>query len=152
MKGRKPIPTEIKKQKGTFRKSRGVDEIKPELSLYPKPPEYLTEHGLEVWSLTVPFLTGLKILTQVDEQLLGAYCNEMGRYNEIAAKIKVNGILTKAPKNDYIMAHPLYARMKKSWKSATEIGVLFGITPSARTRVQAGKENKKTKLNNILNA
>lgn len=151
--GRKPIPTEIKKEKGTLKKSRTIEEVKPPLSMYPDPPTYLNQYGMEVWKDTVPNLISTKLLSKIDEQLIGAYCNEMGRYNEIAMKIKENGVLFKSPKNNWPMAHPLYAVMKQSLKSATDIGVLFGITPSARTKVPSKEEDtKKAKLEKILNS
>lgn len=151
-KGRKPIPTEQKRLKGTLRKSReNANEPKPMMVVeYPSPPERLNDFAISIWHKTVPELKQMGVLARVDMEHLTAYCIEMGRYNEANQLIKKNGSpITKSP-SGYAMIHPWYTVARQSLKAATEIGALFGITPSARTKISVNKEQKKG-LKSLLN-
>ncbi len=152
MKGRKTLPTEVKKLNGTLRKSRtNTNELKPTLVIdYPSAPLILNDYAVSVWNKTIPELRTLGVLSNIDMELITAYCIEMGRYNEAQDLIKKNGSpITKAP-SGYAMIHPWYTISRQSLKSAVEIGSMFGITPSARARVQTNN-NKPSKLDSLLN-
>ena len=84
MTGRKKIPTQLKKIRGTYAKSR---EIENEMQVAkveqpPKPPSWLTKTGKQQWILVTNELFNLQMLHEVDLALVEAYCNAMALHIE----------------------------------------------------------------------
>ena len=84
MTGRKKIPTQLKKIRGTYAKSRELEnEMKVEkVEQPPKPPNWLTKIGKEQWSIVTNELFALGMLHLVDLALVEAYCNAMALHLE----------------------------------------------------------------------
>ena len=138
--GRKPIPNEIKEIKGTLEKSRLIDnpmivQINNEI---PQAPEDLNNEAKKIWQITCDELKRNGILATVDLGLIEAYCAELAMYKEAVRQIKKTSPLVKTP-SGYPMVSPWQTIRKQSLKAATDLAQLFGVTPSARTRVGANK-------------
>ena len=138
--GRKPIPNEIKQLKGTIEKSRLIEnpmivQINNEI---PEAPEDLNNEAKKIWQITCDELKRNGILATVDLGLVEAYCAELAMYKEAVRQIRKTSPLVKSP-SGYPMVSPWQTIRKQSLKAATDLAQLFGVTPSARTRVGANK-------------
>lgn len=138
MRGRKPIPTEIKKTKGTLEKSRVLsNEMQVQINNdIPTAPEDLNQEAKKIWLEVCTELKNNRILANVDLGLVEAYCAELAQYKEAVRQIKKTSPLVKSP-SGYVMISPWQTIRKQSLKAAMDLGQLFGVTPSARTRIGA---------------
>jgi P27 family predicted phage terminase small subunit len=147
MRGRKPIPTEIKELKGTLEKSRMLkNEMSVELSnTIPDAPEDLNEEAKQIWVKICEELKRNRILAVVDLDLVESYCHEMALYKHATRMIKQKGGVFKSP-SGYPMINPWLTIKRQALKSATDLGVLFGLTPSARSRIPNNNPQTNNKL------
>lgn len=145
MKGRKPIPTAIKILKGTAEKSRiNPNEYKPEPITQPIVSEFLkTDYELKEWECITAQLISDGLLTGLDISIIEAYCIEMGKYKEAIDKLTAEGKVLNGKKGLYLNPYHLIA--ERSLDRALKIGVLFGVTPSARSRVSTTPKKKTLK-------
>ena len=142
-KGRPPKPTRLKRLAGTDQPCR-VNENEMQVSLLaniPSPPIPLNEFGLKEYEIVCNELHSKRMLHLVDLSLVTAYANEMGLYIEMEEKLKKvgrideffneDGNLTKRQtKVEQRIANDALAK-------ALKIACQFGLTPSARTRINA---------------
>jgi P27 family predicted phage terminase small subunit len=136
MRGRKTIPTAIKELKGTLEKSRVLEnEMKVSvINEIPEPSEDLNEEGRKIWENVCYELKRNGILSTVDLDLVESYCQEMAMYKHATRQLKNKGAVYKS-QSGYPMINPWQTIRNQALKSATNIGQLFGITPSARARI-----------------
>ena len=88
--------------------------------------------------------TRLGILTGVDRAALAAYCQAWGRWRQaeralaaMAALDPVTGALMIKTKEGNAIQNPLVGVANKAMADMVRYAAEFGMTPSARTRVQA---------------
>tara|TARA_R100000664_G_scaffold24116_2_gene33799 strand:- start:1771 stop:2250 length:480 start_codon:yes stop_codon:yes gene_type:complete len=141
MTGRKKIPTELKKARGTLRKSRELDnpmEVEKVCTL-PVSPEWLSEIGKEQYDLVVNQLNNIGMLYQVDLKLIEAYANSMALHIEAEQELRRVGRIMVykddegRPKHSQIV--PMQTISKQALDQAIKIASHFGLTPSSRTKI-----------------
>ena len=143
MSGRKKIPTELKKARGTLRKSRELDNPMEvaKVSGVPVAPKWLSEIGKEQYNLVVKQLNDLGMLYQVDLKLIEAYSNSMALHIEAEQELRRVGRVMvyrddeNRPKHSQIV--PLQTISKQALDQAIKIASHFGLTPSSRTKISA---------------
>tara|TARA_R100000654_G_scaffold21267_1_gene42876 strand:+ start:53 stop:532 length:480 start_codon:yes stop_codon:yes gene_type:complete len=143
MTGRKKIPTEIKKARGTLRKSRELDNPMEvaKVSGIPAAPEWLSEIGKEQFNLVVNQLNDLGMLYEVDVKLIEAYSNSMALHIEAEQELRRVGRVMVyrddegRPKHSQIV--PMQTISKQALEQALKIATHFGLTPSSRTKISA---------------
>ena len=143
MTGRKKIPSELKKARGTLRKSRELDNPMEvaKVSGVPNAPKWLSEIGREQYDLVVKQLNDLGMLYQVDLKLIEAYSNSMALHIEAEQQLRKVGrvIIYKDddgnPKHSQIV--PMQTISKQALDQAIKIASHFGLTPSSRTKISA---------------
>jgi P27 family predicted phage terminase small subunit len=147
MKGRPRIPTEIKILKGTLSPSRELAApMLVELSEgVPQPPAHLTPLGFEYWDVTCRELKNNHLLTGVDLGLVAGYCNELGLYKKACGMTEAEGEVIVNRFGDKAVS-PWYDVRSRALKQATQMGQLFGVTPSARGKIETGKSAPVSKL------
>ena len=147
MKGRPRIPTEIKILKGTLSPSRELAApMIVELSEgVPQPPPHLNALGLEYWDVTCRELKNNNLLTGVDLGLVAGYCNELGLYKKACEVTNIEGEVIVNRFGDKTVS-PWYDVRSRALKQATQMGQLFGVTPSARGKIETGKSAPVSKL------
>ena len=147
MKGRPRIPTEIKQIKGTVERSRELlAPMVVELSQgVPQPPAHLTPLGFEYWDITCKELKNNHLLTGVDLGLVAGYCNELGLYKKACGMTEAEGEVIVNRFGDKTVS-PWYDVRSRALKQATQLGQLFGVTPSARGKIETGKRLPVSKL------
>jgi len=142
-KGRKKIPTEIKKARGTLRKSRELDsqmEVQ-KVDAIPTAPKWLSPIGEEQFNVVVNQLNSLGMLYEIDLKLIEAYANSMALHIECEQQLRINGRIMVYrdeegnPKHSQIV--PLQTVSKQALDQAVKLAVQFGITPSSRTKISA---------------
>lgn len=155
-KGRKNIPIEIKRNKGTLNVTRdNFEPLKVEIvNDLPLPPANLGAKGIEQWNLTCKELKANGILAAVDLNHVLTYCAAVDMLHYALDEIQKtgylglngNGIESKSP--NVVILNDAISNMSK-------VAPLIGITPSGRTKIAANKQqdtgNKILQLMNKTN-
>ena len=156
-KGRKKTPTVLKEMYGTARADRVLEnEMQVDLlSELPEAPDLLSEIGIAEWYKVTTQLFNLKMLHDVDQSLILAYCNEMSLYIESELELRENGRIDnfKNSNGDLVrsQAKPLVKVKNDALANALKLAVQFGLTPVARTNISAPvKTNNNTQINNYF--
>ena len=156
-KGRKKTPTVLKEMYGTARADRVLEnEMQVDLlSQLPEAPDLLSEIGIAEWYKVTTQLFNLKMLHDVDQSLILAYCNEMSLYIESELELRENGRIDnfKNSNGDLVrsQAKPLVKVKNDALANALKLAVQFGLTPVARTNISApATTNNNTQINNYF--
>jgi P27 family predicted phage terminase small subunit len=156
-KGRKKTPTVLKEMYGTARADRVLEnEMQVDLlSELPEAPDLLSEIGIAEWYKVTTQLFNLKMLHDVDQSLILAYCNEMSLYIESELELRENGRIDnfKNSNGDLVrsQAKPLVKVKNDALANALKLAVQFGLTPVARTNISAPvTNNNNTQINNYF--
>ena len=100
------------------------------------PPEDLGAEAREEWDRLVPILLEMSVLTRADYMALGALCQAYATWR--GAVRQLNGQeLTYETKNGYHQPNPVLGVINRSADQIRKFSEQFGLTPSARTRVEA---------------
>ena len=143
MTGRKKIPTEVKKARGTLQKCRELDNPMEvaKVSGLPAAPKWLSKIGKEQYKLVVKQLNDLDMLYQVDLKLIEAYANTMALHIEAEQELRRVGRIMVykddegRPKHSQVV--PMQTISKQALDQAIKIASHFGLTPSSRTKISA---------------
>ncbi len=132
--GPKPLPTALKKARGTYRRDRtAANEIQP-IPGIPAPPAWLDAEARDEWDPVVPQLAEQGVLTSVDGAALEGYCSNY------AAAVRLQRIADAAPIVEGLHGpkeNPAASAARKHWALVRQFAAEFGLTPSARSRVGA---------------
>ena len=129
-------PTPLKVVQGTFRPDREPKNpaiLEPQA---PKPPKGMSQPGRACWRRIVPKLVAARILTELDRELLAAYCECWAMYWDLKTIVHKEGYTTTTHKGNVIQ-HPLVGSMNKMLDSLIRLGREFGLTPASRSRIEA---------------
>src|SRR6266542_3472042 len=141
MAGRKPLPTVIKRLKGTLQKCRiNPYEPKPQGTLG-EPPEYMSDEAKEAWCYALSNAPP-GLFCPLDASMLERWANCAALYHEAASKISRAGIsamLTKAP-NGLLRRSALRDMIRDLSREMKGYETEMGFTPATRSRVSGHKE------------
>ena len=141
MKGRKPLPTQLKIVRGTDEKRHiNQDEPKPEMSDLAPPPE-LSPAALKEWGRVRSLLVDAGIVSVLDTTALIAYCETYATWADAMAKLRRTGMILKNEKG-VLYRNPLIRVANDAQDRMVKLLAEFGMTPSSRTRVSAIKPVK----------
>jgi len=152
-KGRKNVPTKIKKMQGSLNSSR---EIKNEMQVstlnkLPDAPNWLTPLAQIEWRNVTNELLSLQMLHQIDLVLLAAYCNAISLHIEMEQLLMEKGRVNHYYNEDGSLRHsqskPEVKISNDSLANALKIAVQFGFTPSSRGSISAPKITNNTQIN-----
>jgi P27 family predicted phage terminase small subunit len=101
--------------------------------------------GFEYWDITCKELKNNHLLTGVDLGLVAGYCNELGLYKKACGMTEAEGEVVLNRFGDKVIS-PWYDVRSRALKQATQMGQLFGVTPSARGKIETGKSAPVSKL------
>ena len=139
MRGRKPIPTQIKLLRGNPGK-RPLNESEPQpVPLAPSCPPELSQGAKEEWNRLVPELVELGLLTRLDRAALAAYCQAYATYLDAIQAVQKYGQLVKSP-NGYPQVSPYLTIANRQVEIMTRIASEFGFTPASRSRISSGSQ------------
>lgn len=141
MRGRKPTPTALKRLAGNPGKRRlPKDEPTPRKAV-PRPPAHLSKEAKTEWQRVIKELETLGLVTLLDRAALAAYCQAYGRWVRAEKALAEKGEIVKSP-SGYPIQNPFLAIANKAWDQMMRVLPEFGMTPSARTRVKAEKDEQ----------
>lgn len=145
MRGRKPEPTHVKKAKGV-RPSR-INEHEPEFPIgSTRPPDSVKAepYALKEWHRIVPLLRETDLYKESDRTALEVFCVTYAEWRRAVAYLRRNGRTVITPKG-YVQQRPEVGIASQTAKLVKDFCAEFGLTPSSRSRVKAGKAKKKGK-------
>ena len=136
--GPAPTPTPKLALAGSRRADRNKNEPQPEASDL-TPPEWISEEAKLVWAEVAPQLEHQGCLKRIDEKTLTRYCVDWVRWKTAVLFIERHGetypIKDGQGNVKYIQQLPQVAIASKLAQQLTRLEQEFGMTPSARTRI-----------------
>lgn len=141
MRGRKPLPTELKLLQGTARKGR-MNKREPKPTGPVTCPDWLSIAAKAEWRRIAPVLVRARIVTAADRATLAVYCQQWGRAVAAEQEVALLGDIVKSP-SGYPIVNPHLGVANKAVLLMLKYAVELGITPSARTRVTAAPGDDK---------
>lgn len=134
--GRKPLPTEIKRIKGTLQASRAnPNEPRPTRTLG-DPPAYMAEAAKEAWRYAVDNAPP-GLLTALDASLLERWANCADLYRQVRDKLNqagVGAVIVKTP-SGILRRSPLMDVLRDIADEMRGYESDMGFTPASRSRV-----------------
>ncbi len=130
--GPPPLPTEIKKARGTHQKCRDAPNAVTAPPGAPRRPAGLNRVARAKWDELVPRLLELRVLSVLDGQALESYCRAFAVWRKFQALAEAEPIVETVfgPKvNPAAVAAVKWSGVLKEW------GDRLGLSPSSRTRV-----------------
>lgn len=131
--GRKPLPTEIKRLKGTLRPCReNKAEPKP-FGVLGEPPDYLRPRAKEIWRNVLSFLPD-GMITAADSAVLETYCTMCAMREDLQRKVDKEGAVSEYTGK----LNPNFRALKDCQVAIAQAGSELGLTPASRSKVARG--------------
>ena len=148
--GRKPTPTALKLVKGNpGKRAMNKKEAKVELA-QPTPPSFLNDDAKVEWGRVVDTLYKTGLMTELDRAVLAAYCQAYGQWAQaeralarMADKDEFNKALMVKTTNGNAVQNPLLGIANKAKADMVRYALEFGMSPSARSKVNANPDDHK---------
>lgn len=154
--GPTPEPSKFKLLKGNpGHRPINEDEPKPEVTpIVPDPPDWLEAYAKAEWHEVAPRLHSMGLLTVVDLSFFAAYCQSYARWRAAEEWISEAGVFDELRAKDVkvrsAIRSPQAMVSRDALADMNRFGSAFGLSPSARTNIQAvpaaKADNKFTKL------
>lgn len=136
LKGRKPVPTQLKIIRGTDQPCRvKKSEPKPKANNLRRPFKLSKVASLQ-WRKVSRQLREAKLLTDIDTHALAMYCEAYATWRGALEKIREEGAAVLSL-NGSMVQSPYCHVANKSFDQMSRMLVEFGMTPSSRTRISA---------------
>lgn len=141
--GPPPKPTALRLVQGNpSKKPLPKNEPKP-ASAAPPVPAFLDEYGREEWQRVVPELLAIGCLAEIDAGALAVYCMAFSRWRHLEDVLKkladqqpnLRGLTSRNAAGG-LAPNPLVGMANKQMMIVLRAAAEFGMTPSARTRIQ----------------
>lgn len=146
--GTKPTPTAMLKLRGSWRGDINKDEPQPEVGI-PEMPDYLGENAKACWDELAPMLVELNVLTIADRTALALLCETYSNWRRSQDMLAKHGdvypIKDDNGKVKYLQQTPYVSMSKAYAKQLKDMLCEFGLTPSARSRVQTVQDSQTSK-------
>ncbi|MCG8670196.1 MAG: phage terminase small subunit P27 family [Pseudomonadales bacterium] len=137
-------PTAIKKLDGNpGNRPLPENEVQPK-KILPKPPRHLSKDARKAWRILAPQLFDLGLLTELDVDLLGIYCETYIMWRDAKNDIVENGYWLTGQKGDRIK-NPSISIARSAFEQMHKMKNDFGFSPAARVGLSIGNAPIKTK-------
>lgn len=142
--GRKPTPSALKLVKGNPGK-RAMNKAEAQVALaQPTPPAFLCDDAKVEWGRVVDKLYSAGLMTDLDRAVLAAYCQSYGVWAQAERALarmaeadpQTNALMVKTT-NGNTVQNPLLGTANKAKADMVRYALEFGMSPSARSRVNA---------------
>ena len=146
--GPAPTPTAILKLRGStlVSKRRRKNEAQGPAGA-PDRPDWLDDEARKMWDHLLPMLDGMGVLTRVDGNSLARYCRLWSRWRKAEAFIDEKGdMFPLRSDNGKVKCFQQWPQVAIAHKLATQLTRLeqeFGMTPSARSRIQVSGSTRE---------
>ena len=101
-----------------------------------KAPDWLSERAQAEWDELALRLHGLGLLTEIDLDVFAAYCVTWSNWRAADELVEQEGATTVA-QSGYQAVSPHVTRAKNHLAEVIKLSSLLGLSPSARTRIEA---------------
>lgn len=116
----------------------------------PTPPDFLSDEAKVEWGRVIDTLYNVGLMTELDRAALAAYCQAYGNWARAERQIaelrkggdELGGVLVATDKGNLIQ-HPLFGIANKAKADVIRYAGEFGMTPAARSRVEAHEPEEK---------
>lgn len=138
MKGRKPLPTAVKRLRGTDQPVR-INQNEAQAGVVvrlPPPAKWMSKLAKQVYKTKGQELINMNILGTLDIDMFLLYCVEYASYIETSEALSKFGHEKILDDDDEAVYKRLLRQNQRAWERAKAIAIEFGFTPSARARVQ----------------
>lgn len=146
MTGRRPLPTETKRLRGTLERSRiNQNEPQPELTV-PLAPDWLPDEVKDIFNEMALHFADMRILGNADGKALELLADAYHEYRQARQFIHKNGSTYESPTKDggkIVRAYPQVNIASDAFKRVRAMLIEFGATPAARGKVDALPEKKE---------
>jgi P27 family predicted phage terminase small subunit len=147
-----PQPTALKILRGNPGK-RPLPENEPQaeiVSVDVKPPSHLSASAKKAWARMAASLAKSRILAESDLPVFEGLCDSYARYWEAVRMVGRTGgeVIRNGPLS--LIRNPWATTREKAFEQFTKLASQFGMTPSARTRVQAMQTDEDSALDEFL--
>ena len=153
--GPKPKPSNLRLLEGGRSAARvGGDEPQPSRPTeIPEPPVYLTSYAREEWDRVIEDLYATGVFANIDQTMLAAYCMAFQRWIRAELDLEkmgeldptTHGVMIKTSNGNAIQ-NPLVGVASTARRDMQRIAAEFGLTPSSRTLLDAGKRGAEDPL------
>src|SRR6266404_4941253 len=139
--GPSPTPTAVIKLRGStlVSKRREVSEARGPVGR-PDPPDWLDTDAKAMWDQLLPHLENMGVLSPIDGNALARYCRLWSRWRKAEAFIDQRGeiypLKDEGGQVKCFQQWPQVAIASKLALQLTRLEQEFGMTPSARSRIQ----------------
>ena len=152
--GTKPTPTAMLKLRGSWRGDIKKNEPEVELGI-PDMPDYISGNAKACWDELAPMLVNIKVLSTQDKLALSLLCETYGNWRRSQDMLEKYGDVfpIKDDKDNikYLQQTPYVAMVRNFGKQLKDMLVEFGLTPSARSRVEASSDPRTKRADERLN-
>ncbi|MCM2561349.1 phage terminase small subunit P27 family [Lutimaribacter sp. EGI FJ00015] len=134
---RKPKPTHLKAVTGTTR-GKATQATQARLS-GTMPPAFVSDRAREHWPELADLLTDMNVITDGDKIALGLLCETLAEWIEARDTVAAQGATYEATTEAGAVmyrAHPAVAQRNDAARRVQSLLSEFGLTPSARAKVQ----------------
>lgn len=150
MRGRKPKPTFLKLVEGNpGHRALNLDEPSAPPAV-PDPPDFLPPRALAEWQRLGPMLKDAGLISNLDRNQFAAYCMAFAVWCDAVEDLTKTGRYMRAP-SGRIAISKAYELADNAEKRMLAIGVEFGLTPSARSRIKVGDDKPQDPFEAYLN-
>jgi P27 family predicted phage terminase small subunit len=140
--GRKRLPTQILKLRGSKRLyDRPKNEPVPVMKK-PKPPKWLKGDAKKVWDDKADLLFEQGTLTLVDDIVFALFCESYASYMKIYNQVSKEGFTIEA-NNGKQVRHPLAGMLITARDAVNKIASEFGMSASSRSAINLPKPKPK---------
>ena len=133
-----PVPSKIKKLRGTYRKDRVVPAEPQPAAIPPNPPRWLSRYARSEWRYIVLKLEELGLAAKIDRAELAAYCEAYANFREATEQLKTAPRVVKTYNGNYVQS-PWVSIQNKAAEAMHRYAQQFGMSPSARTRINVAQ-------------
>lgn len=134
MAGRKPLPTTVKKLKGTLQKCRtNPHEPQPQGDLV-EPPEYMADGAKLAWRYAIDCAPP-HLLRRLDMSVLEVWACAADLYRKAQMALTKSGLLVRVPNSTVPVQSPYLAIANKQAQIMTKAATEMGFTPASRSRI-----------------
>lgn len=146
--GHTPIPTALKILQGNpGKRPLNKREPKPKRGV-PYCPSWLCDEAKKHWKRTAAILDDMGLLTTADGDALANYCDTWAQWREMREWIDKHGSVMPIRGKDgeikYIQQAPQVNIARHHLLVLGRYQLEFGLTPSARTRIQVAKPSTES--------
>lgn len=153
MRGRKPIPTDVKIRNGNpGNRALNTNEPRPgKLTELGEPPEWMGTYGKAEWNRVGPVLISLGLLTEADLMVFSAYVMNVDLLINAQIAIERDGMTIAGGRDGTReVRNPALAAFASATTAIRAFASEFGMSASARSRIHLPGDDDDVSLEDLL--